>query len=63
MIQDFADVVIIVKCNLPISDEILNHIQIIEFDINRYGINMDEYFENLFNSKIIYENNLYLEGK
>ena len=48
------------ECNLSINNEILNHLQIIEFDINKYGINMSEYFENLFDSKIIYEQNAFI---
>lgn len=43
------------KCNLKIDDEIINHIQIIEFEIPRYGLNQHEYYENLFKSKIVYE--------
>lgn len=44
---------------LPINDDVLKHIQVIEFNINNYGIDMNEYFENLFKSKIIYENNYF----
>ena len=45
---------------LPINEDILKHIQVIEFNINKYEIDMNEYFENLFNSNIIYENNRFV---
>lgn len=45
---------------LPIDEEILKHIQVIEFNIGKYEIDMNEYFENLFDSNIIYENNQFV---
>lgn len=44
------------KNNLPINDEILNHIQVIEFKINNYKISMNEYYDNIVKSKKVYEN-------
>ena len=48
------------QIGLPINKEILKHIQVIEFNINKYEIDMNDYFENLFNSNIIYENNRFV---
>ena len=44
------------KCNLEINDEILNRIWVIEYNVIKYGLNMEEYYNNLFKSKIVYEN-------
>lgn len=44
------------KCNLEINNEILNRIQVIEYNVIKYGLDMEEYYNNLFKSKIVYEN-------
>ena len=47
---------------LDVSDDILSHLEVMEYDIKEYGINKDEYLDNIFNSKIVYQNNEFMEA-
>lgn len=47
------------KSGNKIDEEVLKHLQIYEFKINKYKCNQEEYINNIINSKLIYENNIY----
>lgn len=46
-------------CGNVINEDVLNHLVIYEFNQPKYGCSMEEYINNIFCSKIIYENNKY----
>ena len=45
---------------VKINDEVLNHLEVIEYDNHKYGCDMNEYIDHILSSKIIYKNSKFL---
>ena len=48
------------SCGNSIDDEVLNHLAIYEFDTPDFGCDMNGYINHIIKSKVIYENNKYI---
>lgn len=46
---------------LEINNEVLNHLEVIEYDNPKYGCDMNEYIDHILNSKIIYKNSKFID--
>ena len=49
------------KCGLVINGEVLDHLEVIEYDNPTYGCNMEEFIDYMLNSKIIYKNGKFIK--
>lgn len=46
---------------LPMDDSVMNRIQVFEYEHPKYGCSMDDFYDSILGSKIIYENKSYKE--
>lgn len=45
-----------------INEDVLSHLQVYEFRIKKYGCSQYEYIDNILNSKLIYDNNNFVNN-